>query len=123
MSESQAPSMEGLGHFREFMAQHGLEVRRDYVHAHVGACSLCEGTGSEPGTDDELCSRCGGGATEAYGGYWTVLLVRERQLHDGRLWARVLDVGEYPVFTGNEKVWAVLVENFDAMWRRDMEEV
>ena len=118
-----APPLERLADFVRVMGEHDLQVRREFVHASVGPCAQCNGTGLQPGTDAQLCDRCGGGATEAYGGYWTVLIYREVFLPDGRLWARVVDVGEPTVTIGIEDLWHHQAQNFDAMWARDMQEV
>ena len=115
-----APALKNLDRFTETMEAGGLIVRRHYVEASVGPCIRCCGSGRIVG-GQELCPRCGGGATEAFGHYWQLEISREKRLDDGRLWARILYVADSEVERGFEEQWEASIRNFNVLWDLDME--
>lgn len=95
--ESQAPPLAKYEQFRKFMVGHGIVARRDYV-------PLWE----NPETG------------EISGGFWTVVIHKEEDLPDGRIYAQMIDISERPVMGGDEYLWGHLAELIDLAMKEGM---
>jgi hypothetical protein len=98
LPESMAPPLEHYDEFKAFMAERGIRVMREYI---------------PPGEDEET--------GEVIGDFWTVVMSKEEQLPDGRIYAQCLDIGERSVASRWDAAWAQEAELLDVALRAGIE--